>query len=75
MGNVERGSATELIKDAELARDELRTALKGAGITLPSLSLDGVSLAGDFPRPLVHLGRCTPELARRIAEALRKGAP
>ncbi|MFE0187185.1 hypothetical protein [Streptomyces sp. NPDC058989] len=75
MGNVERGSAAERVMDAEKAQDELRTALKAVGVTLPSLSLDGVSLAGDFPRPLVSLGRCTPELARRIAEALRKGAP
>lgn len=70
----ELGSAGERIKDAERARDELRAALKGAGVTLPSLALDGVSLAGDFPRPLVDLGRCTPDLARRIAETVRKGA-
>ncbi|MFG2284598.1 hypothetical protein ACGFOU_00720 [Streptomyces sp. NPDC048595] len=75
MGNARRGAAAERVMDAELAREELRAALKGAGITLPSLSLDGVSLAGDSPRPLVSLGRCTPELARRIADALRKGAP
>lgn len=75
MAMRDRGSARELIKDAERARDELRAALKGAGVTLPSLSLDLVSLAGDFPRPLVDLGRCTPDLARRIAETVRKGAP
>ncbi len=75
MGMAGRGPAAERVMDAELAREELRAALKGAGITLPSLSLDGVSLAGDCPRPLVSLGRCTPELARRIAEALRKAAP
>ncbi|MEU9122516.1 hypothetical protein AB0C96_22085 [Streptomyces sp. NPDC048506] len=71
---AQSGSAAERIEDAERAREELRAALKGAGITLPSLSLDGVSLAGDFPRPLVDLGRCTPDLARRIAETVRKGA-
>ncbi|MGW1377081.1 hypothetical protein ACWD6P_22835 [Streptomyces sp. NPDC002446] len=77
MGNLERGRgpAAERVKDAEEARDELRTALKGVGITLPSLSLDGVSLAGDYPRPLVELGRCTPDLARRLAATLRKGVP
>ncbi|WP_407287127.1 hypothetical protein [Streptomyces sp. BP-8] len=74
MGDVERDPAAERVKDAEEARDDLRTALKGAGITLPSLSLDGVSLAGDIPRPLVDLGRCTPDLARRLAETIRKGA-
>ncbi|MFG3113311.1 hypothetical protein ACGF4C_02865 [Streptomyces sp. NPDC048197] len=68
---VERSRAAATIKDAEEARDELRVALKGAGVTLPSLTLDGVSLVGDFPRPLVDLGRCTPQTARRLAEALR----
>ncbi|MEX2974176.1 hypothetical protein [Streptomyces sp. C184] len=75
MGMAERSPAAGRIRDAEQARDELRTALKDVGITLPSLGLDIVSLAGDFPRPLVDLGRCTPELARRIAASLRKDAP
>ncbi|MFI0785614.1 hypothetical protein ACH4Q6_08475 [Streptomyces lydicus] len=68
---VERSSAARTVKDAEEARDELRAALKGAGVTLPSLALDGVSVVGDFPRPLVDLGRCTPQTARRLAGALR----
>ncbi|MGA4877790.1 hypothetical protein [Streptomyces lydicamycinicus] len=72
MGMAERSPAAGRIRDAEQARDELRAALKGAGITLPSLALDGVSLVGDFPRPLVDLGRCTPQLARRLAEAVGK---
>ncbi|MFH9246032.1 hypothetical protein ACH4LK_11415 [Streptomyces lydicus] len=68
---VERSRAARTVKDAEEARDELRAALKGAGVTLPSLALDGVSLVGDFPRPLVDLGRCTPQTARRLAGVLR----
>ncbi|QTZ92899.1 hypothetical protein SU9_016615 [Streptomyces auratus AGR0001] len=75
MGMAERSPAAGRIRDAEQARDELRAALKDEGITLPSLGLDIVSLAGDFPRPLVDLGRCTPDLARRIAASLRKAAP
>lgn len=75
MGLAERSPAAGRIRDAEQARDELRAALKGAGITLPSLALDGVSLVGDFPRPLVDLERCTPELARRLAQAVGKCAP
>ncbi|MGW8397470.1 hypothetical protein ACWGLP_12405 [Streptomyces lydicus] len=71
---VERSRAARTVKDAEEARDELRAALKGAGVTLPSLALDGVSLVGDFPRPLVDLGRCTPQTARRLAGALRGDA-
>ncbi|WP_411143347.1 hypothetical protein [Streptomyces sp. x-80] len=46
--------------------------LKSVGVTLPSLSLDAVSLAGNYPRPLVDLGRCAPEIARQLAAALRK---
>ncbi|MFF9782178.1 hypothetical protein [Streptomyces nigrescens] len=75
MGMAERTPAAGRIREAEQARDELRAALKGVDITLPSLALDGVSLVGDFPRPLVDLGRCTPELARRLAEAVRKCVP
>ncbi|MFH8556980.1 hypothetical protein [Streptomyces celluloflavus] len=65
-------TAAQKIRDAEKAREELRTALNWAGITLPSLSLDAVSLAGNYPRPLVDLGRCAPEVARQLAAALRK---
>ncbi|MEE4423750.1 hypothetical protein V2J85_31240 [Streptomyces sp. DSM 41528] len=72
MALAKHGSAAATIRDAQEARDELRAALKAAGITLPSLSLDGVSLAGDFPRPLVDLGRCAPVVARQLAERLRK---
>ncbi|MCW7987601.1 hypothetical protein XF35_20580 [Streptomyces platensis subsp. clarensis] len=75
MGLAERSPAAGRIRDAERARDGLRAALKGAGITLPPLALDGVSLMGDFPRPLVDPKRCTPERARRLARAVGKGAP
>ncbi|WP_030021117.1 hypothetical protein [Streptomyces monomycini] len=62
---------TNTIKIAEEARDELRTALTAVGIKLPTLSLDAVSVTGDIARPLVTLGRCTPEVARRLAAVLR----
>ncbi|WP_406477809.1 hypothetical protein [Streptomyces platensis] len=68
---AERSPAAGRSRDTERARDGLRAALKGAGSTLPSLALDGVSLVGGFPRPLVDLGRCTPQLARRLAEVVR----
>ncbi|GCD36502.1 hypothetical protein OEIGOIKO_04265 [Streptomyces chrestomyceticus JCM 4735] len=71
MDTVERTTAVESITDAEAARDELQAALAGVGITLPSLGLDGPSLAADAPRPLVELGRCAPDVARRLAAALR----
>ncbi|CAM5671015.1 hypothetical protein SPURM210S_03018 [Streptomyces purpurascens] len=50
---------------------ELRAELAKAGITLPSLGLDPVSLAREAPCPLVELGRCSVETARRLAAVLR----
>ncbi|MFJ8694389.1 hypothetical protein [Streptomyces roseolilacinus] len=70
MGIAERAAAAERIREAEEACEELRAALSGAGVTLPSLGLDCVSLAADPPYPLVELGRCAPRTARRLARAL-----
>ncbi|GAA2524218.1 MULTISPECIES: hypothetical protein [Streptomyces] len=58
------------VEEAEEAVKELRAALAEAGITLPSLGLDPVSLAREAPCPLVELGRCSVETARRIASAV-----
>ncbi|MFF8829485.1 hypothetical protein [Streptomyces sp. NPDC015131] len=58
------------VDDAKEAVAELRAALERAGITLPSLGLDAVTCAAEPPRPLVELGRCTVETARRLAAAL-----
>ncbi|MFF5424569.1 hypothetical protein ACFY62_04440 [Streptomyces sp. NPDC012793] len=52
---------------------ELREALARAGITLPSLGLDVVTLAAEPPRPLVELGCCTVETARLLAAAVLPG--
>ncbi|MFF5917455.1 hypothetical protein ACFY8C_03805 [Streptomyces flavochromogenes] len=52
---------------------ELREALARAGIRLPSLGPDVVTLAADPPRPLVALGRCTVETARLHAAAVLPG--
>ncbi|MEV3991133.1 hypothetical protein AB0J57_19710 [Streptomyces sp. NPDC049837] len=62
----------EEMRDAKKAVTELRAALERAGITLPSLGLDPVTCAAEPPRPLVELGRCTVETARRLAAALRE---
>ncbi|MEU6102314.1 hypothetical protein ABZ841_16500 [Streptomyces flaveolus] len=58
-------------EEAEDTVKELRAALVRAGITLPSLGIDPVSLAREAPCPLVELGRCSVETARRLAAALR----
>ncbi len=59
------------IRDAETAKDELEKALSGAGIVLPSLGLDALSLASDYLPPLVELGRCNPATARKLASVVR----
>ncbi|MER6715677.1 MULTISPECIES: hypothetical protein [unclassified Streptomyces] len=59
------------VEEAEDAVKELRAELAKAGIILPSLGLDPVSLAREAPCPLVELGRCTVETARRLAAVLR----
>lgn len=60
----------DAVAAAEKTVQELRTALAGVGITLPSLGLDPLMVVRDVPAPLVELGRCTPETARRLAAAL-----
>ncbi|EST23164.1 hypothetical protein N566_25970 [Streptomycetaceae bacterium MP113-05] len=62
------------IEDAEEARNELRDALTEAGVLLPSLGLDVVSLGSHYLPPLVDLGRCHPREARKLASALRSRA-
>lgn len=55
--------------------DALRTALAAHGITLPSLGVDPLTLAGRTVRPpLVALGNCNVATARHLAEVLRKAA-
>ncbi|WP_326766045.1 hypothetical protein OG978_17015 [Streptomyces sp. NBC_01591] len=53
----------------------LRAALAVHGITLPSLGVDPLTLAGWTSRPpLVALGNCNAATARRMAEVLRSAA-
>ncbi|WP_248001285.1 hypothetical protein [Streptomyces sp. RPA4-5] len=63
-------TACERVQQAEDVTAELRTALQKAGITLPSLGVDPVSCAGGFMAPLVELGRCNLDTARRLAGVL-----
>lgn len=59
--------------DAESALHELRDALRGAGVTLPSLWLDLAAYAGPGKVQLIELGRCNIDTARALAAALRAG--
>ena len=63
-------TTTGALGTAQEAVAELREALARAGITLPSLGLDVVTLAAEPPRPLVELGCCTVETARLLAAAV-----
>ncbi|MFJ2739275.1 hypothetical protein ACIO3O_06360 [Streptomyces sp. NPDC087440] len=63
------------IRAAEETIRTLREALIAAGLNLPSLGLDSASCARDVPAPLVDLGRCDVETARRLAEVIGAGGP
>jgi hypothetical protein len=65
-------SPKEKLHEAENIRDELLDELKRAGIVLPSLGVETVAYAAEVPQPLIELGRCTPEVARKLTAALRK---
>ncbi|MFC5957956.1 hypothetical protein ACFP51_26865 [Streptomyces pratens] len=69
----ERHSAL-CVEEAEGVVKELRELLVKAGIALPSLGLDPVSLAREAPCPLVDLGRCSVETARRLAAVMAAAA-
>ncbi|MEV5610344.1 hypothetical protein [Streptomyces sp. NPDC052225] len=59
------------LDEALKVRDELRTALEGAGMTFPSLAVDLVAYVRETPLPLLELGRCDLSTARLLAKALR----
>nr|WP_258564311.1 hypothetical protein [Streptomyces himalayensis] len=63
------------VEGAEETVTELRMALARAGITLPSLRIDLVTVARDAPCPLIELGRCSVAVAARLAAALGGAAP
>lgn len=67
-------TATDKVRDAERARDELCDALKAAGVQLPLLGLDAASCAGPAPLALIDLGRCNVATARALTAALRSNA-
>lgn len=67
-------TAAEKVEEAEAARDALASALKRAGLQLPSLILEVSTYADADPRPLIDLGRCSPSVARELAAVIDKGA-
>ncbi|MEV3860204.1 hypothetical protein AB0J38_38595 [Streptomyces sp. NPDC050095] len=62
--------AAVCVEEAEETVENLRAALAGVGIVLPSLGLDLGSIARTAPCPLVELGRCPVDVAARLAALL-----
>ncbi|MDH6110848.1 hypothetical protein P3T36_004422 [Kitasatospora sp. MAP12-15] len=59
-------------KEAADALAELVDALRAAGITLPSLAIDWRAVCTGIV--LVELGAARPDVIRRLAAVIRKGA-
>jgi hypothetical protein len=68
---VEARHSALCAEEAEDAVKELRAELAKAGIILPSLGLDPVSLAWEAPCPLVEPGRRSVRTARRLTAVSR----
>lgn len=71
---VKTTSAVEKLKAAEGLCADLNTALREAGITLPSLCVEPCGYADANPRPLIQLGRCNVETARALLAVARTAA-
>lgn len=52
--------------------EELRAALADHGIKLPSLGIDLITYASDAPYPLIALGNCRLDIARRLIDVLQE---
>ncbi|MFF7982208.1 hypothetical protein ACFZDK_24285 [Streptomyces sp. NPDC007901] len=63
------------MRPTEEVVESLRTALRGAGVVLPSLGVDPVTGASDEPFALVELGRCNVRVAERLASVIRGERP
>ncbi|MFG2969234.1 hypothetical protein ACGFZS_38800 [Streptomyces sp. NPDC048288] len=63
------------MRPTEEVVESLRTALRGAGVVLPSLGVDPVTGVGDEPFALVELGRCNVRVAERLASVVRGERP
>ncbi|AXK35877.1 hypothetical protein DVA86_27885 [Streptomyces armeniacus] len=61
-------------REAEEAREELRAALRRAGIQLPSMDVRPATRADGSGYALVSLGDCAPVVARDLAAVIEKGA-
>jgi hypothetical protein len=60
------------MEEADETVAELRAALAGIGVVLPSLRIDPLSYARESPCPALDLGHCSVDGARLLAAALRE---
>jgi hypothetical protein len=67
----ERLTPAEKLKAAEQVCADLNTALQAMGITLPSLWVEPIGYADRNPAPLIELGRCNLETARKLIAVLQ----
>ncbi|CAM5302994.1 hypothetical protein SALBM135S_04706 [Streptomyces alboniger] len=73
MKSESKRHALVCVEQAEETLRELRAALAGAGITLPSLRIDAATIAREAPCPRIEFGGCSVDAAARLAAALRAG--
>lgn len=64
-------TSSRRVRPTEEIVEELRAALTGVGVVLPSLRVDPVTGASDEPFALVALGRCNVGTARKLTAVLR----
>ncbi|WRZ92195.1 hypothetical protein OHB54_25935 [Streptomyces sp. NBC_01007] len=65
-------TSSKRVRPTEEIVEELRAALTGVGVVLPSLRVDPVTGASEEPFALVALGRCNVGTARKLAAVLRE---
>ncbi|MGW2568651.1 hypothetical protein [Streptomyces sp. NPDC001537] len=63
------------MRSTEEVVENLREALTGVGVALPSLCVDPVTAASEEPFALVDLGRCNVRTAVKLASVLRGERP
>jgi hypothetical protein len=64
-------TSSNRVRPTEEIVAELRAALTGVGVVLPSLRVDPLTGVGDEPFALVALGRCNVGTAQKLTAVLR----
>lgn len=67
-------TSSKRVRPTEEVVEELRAALVGVGVVLPSLRVDPLTDTSDEPFALVALGRCNVVTAQKLTAVLRGAA-